>query len=86
MPRCPECYRIVSHRRLDSHLEWCCSTTGLDRKSGAEPERLAHRLTDVERRIGRRIDAIEAELDRLGTHPTDGRDPIETEDLTPPPT
>ncbi len=86
MPRCPECYKIVSHRRLGTHVEWCCSSTDRVSVSDDGLERIPRRLNGVEDRIGRRIDALEAELDQFGSHPTDGREPVETEDLTPPPT
>ncbi|WP_424020014.1 hypothetical protein ACOZ4N_20510 (plasmid) [Halorientalis pallida] len=86
MPRCPECYQIVSHRRLATHVEWCCSSSDRNPASDDGLQRLARRLTGVEHRIGRRIDALEAELDRLGSDSTDGHEPVGTEDLTPPST
>jgi hypothetical protein len=83
MPRCPECYRILSHRRLDTHLQWCSESAANDPAPGDGLERLANRLNDVEGRIERRIEAIESELQ---AGPTDEPGRAGTDDLTPPPT
>jgi len=78
MPRCPECYRILSHRRLGIHLR-CCGVSSDRERTAEELEDLTHRLNDAERRIERRIEAIEAEFDRLDIRTDSGR----TDDLTP---
>lgn len=84
MPRCPGCYRILTHHRLDTHLRWCCAAEGRERERGDCLERLDHELSAVEERIERRIDAVEAELDLRGTEFID--DDTSTRDLTPPST
>ena len=78
MPRCPECYRILSHRRLDTHIRWCCASSDRERTT-EELEELTRRMTEAEHRIERRIEAIEAEFDRFDSRSDPGR----TDDLTP---
>jgi len=78
MPRCPECYRILSYHRLDIHLRCCCASSDPE-STAAELEELTHRLTDAERRIERRIETIEAEFDRIDTR----SDSVRIDDPTP---
>jgi hypothetical protein len=73
----------LSYDRLDRHLRWCCSSGDRQRATVDGLERLAGQLQRVENRIDRRIEALEAELDRLGPRTIDERAPEASDELPP---
>ncbi|SEO77897.1 hypothetical protein SAMN05216388_101926 [Halorientalis persicus] len=62
MPICPGCERPVPYDRLATHEQYCAEL-GADTSHVRKIERLDRRISDAERRMYRRLRALEAELD-----------------------
>lgn len=60
MPICPGCERTVPYDRLPTHEQYC---TELDTDRNRQLERLERRIEETERRMYRRLRALEAELE-----------------------
>jgi hypothetical protein len=67
MPICPGCERAVPYDRLATHEQYCA---GLADDPERQIERLDRRISEAERRMYRRLRALEAELD-IGRSRTD---------------
>lgn len=62
MPICPGCEQAVPYDRLATHEEYCTALTD-ETSENRNCERLDRRISDAERRMYRRLRALEAELD-----------------------
>lgn len=62
MPICPGCERPVPYDRLATHQQYCTELAA-DESRDQTIERLDRRISDAERRMYRRLRALEAELD-----------------------
>ncbi|AQL44912.1 hypothetical protein BV210_19340 (plasmid) [Halorientalis sp. IM1011] len=71
MPTCPGCERPVPYDRLATHEQYC---TALDNDTERQIERLDRRISQSERRMYRRLRALEAELDVNRSRTDDGAD------------
>ena len=60
MPVCPGCEQPVPYDQLAIHERYCAELNDAD---AADAERLDRRISRVERRMYRRLRALEAELD-----------------------
>lgn len=63
MPTCPGCERFVTYDQLASHQRHCWALHGGDKASHERLKQLERRIDTVERRLRRRIRALEEELD-----------------------
>ena len=63
MPVCPCCERRVPYDDLRGHVKHCPDAHDGDEEALRTAEALDDRLTDVERRLLRRISRLEAELE-----------------------
>lgn len=63
MPICPGCERRVAYDDLRRHVKYCPDVHEGDEEALAAVEAVDDRLTDVERRLLRRISRLEAELE-----------------------
>ncbi|WP_424020034.1 hypothetical protein ACOZ4N_20110 (plasmid) [Halorientalis pallida] len=62
MPICPGCERPVPYDRLATHEQYCTELAD-DASRARKIERLDRRISEAERRMYRRLRALEAELD-----------------------
>lgn len=63
MPICPGCERRVSYDDLRRHVKYCPDVHEGDEEALTAVESVDDRLSDVERRLIRRISRLEAELE-----------------------